>query len=178
MYKIDNTNTFSVSEVSQPEFLMIESGICTQVFLNERLSPNGNPYFVGIAVDEISTKSTKFLIDKRDYSSVQSFNLIGQRINFDIRSNGLKIKRLDLQPKETIKFIKNLISNESCELKEEELNQAKFEKSSDVYNTDKNEADLKSSKSFIEDLVVTVTQRSHDLGMPMFIGVCIPEEKK
>ena len=166
MYTIDNGSTFSVSEVSQSELPMFESGICTHVFLEDRVSPSGDPFFTANVLNDKTGKSSKFLIDRRDYSELQSSNLIGLRVNFEIRSNGLKIKRLEFQPKETIKFLQNLRPHNQEETIPEESNE------------NPSGRDIEKSKNFIEDLVISFTQRSHELGLPTFIGVCIPEEKK
>ena len=70
------------------------------IYPNTREAPSGHPYKVGQGSSSDGKRHT-FLVDARDFDLDRLPLLQGLVINVLVGENGLKLKPLDLQPKET-----------------------------------------------------------------------------
>ena len=229
------------------QFLLIESGIVRHVHIEERDNGYG-PYTVGVIVDEKTGETGKFLIELKDYTVQEALLLVDHKVRVLVRSNGSKLKPLELQFPEIVELISAYRAKTEFKLNTEELNPVK--NSVDTYqsaedkdsNADaiettttagtptpsatvtttatgtptpsatgtptpsatgtttaapvtppvpaigeeteaKNEvldlevSDQEDNLNLLENLMATATQKCHDLGLPMFIGICLPPKK-
>ena len=207
------------------QLLLIESGIVKHVHVEVRDNGYG-PYIVGVIIDEKTGETGKFLIELKDYTVQEAMLLVDHKVKVLVRSNGSKLKPLELQFPEIVELISAYRAKTEFKLNTEELNPVK--NSVDTYqsaedkdsNADaiettttsgtptpsatgtttaapvtppvpaigeeteaKNEVlDLKVSDqednlNLLENLMATATQKCHDLGLPMFIGICLPPKK-
>ena len=196
------------------QLLLIESGIVRHVYLEERDNGYG-PYIVGVIVDERTGETGKFLIELKDYSVQEALLLVDHKVKVLVRSNGSKLKPLELQFPEVVELISvyraktefKLDSNESIPVKnstseatvtttatgtpgttatgtpgttatgtpgttatgEETVAQK------EVLNLE--DSDQEETLNILENLMATATQKCHDFGLPMFIGICLPPKK-
>ena len=93
---------------------------CEFIFENTKVSPSGVPYRNGLGKDS-QGKRHVWLADARDFDLDRLHLLQGLVINVLVGENGLKLKPLDLQPKETFEvFISRLEAGGQLNLDAEE----------------------------------------------------------
>ena len=230
---------FVGNSTKRQQLLLIEAGIVRHVHIEERDNGYG-PYIVGIIVDEKTGETGKFLIELKDYTVQEALLLVDHKVRVLVRSNGSKLKPLELQFPEIVELISAYRAKTEFKLNTEELNPIK--NSVDTYqspedkdsNADaietttaagtptpsatvtttatgtptpgatgtptaapvtpqvpeigeeteaKNEvldpevSDQEDNLNLLENLMATATQKCHDLGLPMFIGICLPPKK-
>ena len=209
-----NKIPFVGNSTKRHQLLLIESGIVRHVYLEERDNGYG-PYIVGVIVDERTGETGKFLIELKDYSVQEALLLVDHKVKVLVRSNGSKLKPLELQFPEVVELISvyraktefKLDSNESIPVKnstseatvtttatgtpgttatgtpgttangtpgatatgEETVAQK------EVLNLE--DSDQEETLNILENLMATATQKCHDFGLPMFIGICLPPKK-
>jgi len=234
-----NKIPFAGISTKSHQLLLIESGIVRHVHIEERDNGYG-PYIVGVIVDEKTGETGKFLIELKDYTVQEALLLVDHKVRVLVRSNGSKLKPLELQFPEIVELISAYRAKTEFKLNTEELNPIK--NSVDTYqspedkdsNADaietttaagtptpsatvtttatgtptpgatgtptaapvtpqvpeigeeteaKNEvldpevSDQEDNLNLLENLMATATQKCHDLGLPMFIGICLPPKK-
>ena len=168
-------------ETKQKELWLYPSGFCTSIDRKEKDDGYG-PYVNGIALNRKTGMTGTFLIELSDYSMEEIIFLVNQNLNFELRHNGPKLKSLELQPKEVVKLInefrENLFATKLPSSKAVDcvVNKKKPAKNSEDISLI--EFELNEQQHILDKLIFTATQRSHDLGLPMFMGVCIPSSKK
>ena len=230
---------FVGNSTKRQQLLLIEAGIVRHVHIEERDNGYG-PYIVGVIVDEKTGETGKFLIELKDYTVQEAMLLVDHKVKVLVRSNGSKLKPLELQFPEIVELISAYRAKTEFKLNTEELNPIK--NSVDTYqspedkdsNADaietttaagtptpsatvtttatgtptpgatgtptaapvtpqvpeigeeteaKNEvldpevSDQEDNLNLLENLMATATQKCHDLGLPMFIGICLPPKK-
>ena len=232
---------FVGNSTKRQQLLLIEAGIVRHVHIEERDNGYG-PYIVGVIVDEKTGETGKFLIELKDYTVQEALLLVDHKVRVLVRSNGSKLKPLELQFPEIVELISAYRAKTEFKLNTEELNPIK--NSVDTYqspedkdsNADaietttaagtptpsatvtttatatgtptpgatgtptaapvtpqvpeigeeteaKNEvldpevSDQEDNLDLLENLMATATQKCHDLGLPMFIGICLPPKK-
>ena len=200
------------------QLLLIESGIVRHVYLEERDNGYG-PYIVGVIVDERTGETGKFLIELKDYSVQEALLLVDHKVKVLVRSNGSKLKPLELQFPEVVELISvyraktefKLDSNESIPVKNSIDTDKSFKNkniTSDATVTttatgspgttatgspgttatgeetvaqkellNLEDSDQEETLNILENLMATATQKCHDFGLPMFIGICLPPKK-
>ena len=175
----EDLSNITSGDFYQTELVLLQSGYCTEVFTTKRDDGYG-PYLVGIIINEKNDKPIKFLIDLNDYHYDETFLIINRKINILPRSNGPRLKPLDQQSEEIIKLItefrnskEHKIENKNCE---EKISKSPYNLSSSKKDYSE-EIDQDNSSNILDNLIITATQRSHDLGLPMFMGVCVPSSK-
>ena len=189
---------FVGNSTNRHQLLLIESGFVKHVYIEERDNGYG-PYIVGVIVDERTGETGKFLIELKDYSVQEALLLVDHKVKVLVRSNGSKLKPLELQFPEVVELISvyraktefKLDSNESIPVKnstseatvtttatgtpgttatgEETVAQK------EVLNLE--DSDQEETLNILENLMATATQKCHDFGIPMFIGICLPPKK-
>ena len=187
----------STNTDSQQQLFLVENCLCIDIYFPERDDGYG-PYLVGVAVNDKTGSKGRFLIEIKDYSTQESRLLINKYVKLHIRSNGAKLKPLNQQSKEVIKLITDFRNSDQFELNQiDEKYAGKDDKLSDNFVS--NEAALRSTEeapkketapigielagntedpqTILENLMATATQKCHDFGLPMFIGICLPPKK-
>ena len=83
---------------------LIESGFVKHVYIEERDNGYGR-YIVGVIVDERTGETGKFLIELKDYTVQEAMLLVDHKVKVLVRSNGSKLKPLELQFPEIVELI-------------------------------------------------------------------------
>ena len=221
-----NKIPFVGNSTKRHQLLLIESGIVRHVYLEERDNGYG-PYIVGVIVDERTGETGKFLIELKDYSVQEALLLVDHKVKVLVRSNGSKLKPLELQFPEVVELISvyraktefKLDSNESIPVKNSIDTDKSFKNKNitsdatvtttatgspgttatgspgttatgtpgttatgeetvaqkEVLNLE--DSDQEETLNILENLMATATQKCHDFGLPMFIGICLPPKK-
>ena len=86
------------------QLLLIESGIVKHVHVEVRDNGYG-PYIVGVIIDEKTGETGKFLIELKDYTVQEAMLLVDHKVKVLVRSNGSKLKPLELQFPEIVELI-------------------------------------------------------------------------
>ena len=214
---------FVGNSTNRHQLLLIESGFVRHVYIEERDNGYG-PYIVGVIVDERTGETGKFLIELKDYSVQEALLLVDHKVKVLVRSNGSKLKPLELQFPEIIELISVYRAKTEFKLNTEQLNpvnnsvdryQSSKDKDSNADATvtttatgnppatatgtptgtstattstgeetvaqnevlDLDECDQEETLNILENLMATATQKCHDFGLPMFIGICLPPKK-
>ena len=222
---------FVGNSTNRHQLLLIESGFVKHIYIEERDNGYG-PYIVGIIVDEKTGEAGKFLIELKDYTVQEALLLVDHKVKVLVRSNGSKLKPLELQFPEVVELISAYRAKTEFKLTSEETNL--FEDNIDKYQSlkdkDKNaevtvttasgtpttpasgtptttttgtpittatgtptatgketiaqnevldleDSDQEETLNIFENLMATATQKCHDFGLPMFIGICLPPKK-
>ena len=175
----EDLSNITSGDFYQTELVLLQSGFCTEVFTTKRDDGYG-PYLVGIVVSEKNGKPIKFLIDLNDYHYDETFLIINRKINILPRSNGPKLKPLDQQSEEINQLIKEFRNSKELKIenknRDEKISQSPYNLSSSKKDY-LEDIDQDNSSNILDNLIITATQRSHDLGLPMFMGVCVPSSK-
>ena len=174
-------------EVKQKELWLYPSGTCISIDSYEKDHGYG-PYINGVVQNKETGSRGTFLIELSDYSIDETLLLINQNLNFELRHNGPKLKQLALQPKEVIDIIEEYrakakeaeLISEEVELIEENssINSSFNETSAESEIQDFGEGYQKETIGILENLISSHAQKCSDLGLPMFMSVCIPPSKK
>ena len=214
---------FVGNSTKRQQLLLIEAGIVRHVHVEERDNGYG-PYIVGVIVDEKTGETGKFLIELKDYTVQEAMLLVDHKVKVLVRSNGSKLKPLELQFPEIIELISVYRAKTEFKLNTEQLNpvnnsvdryQSSKDKDSNADATvtttatgnppatatgtptgtstattstgeetvaqnevlDLDECDQEETLNILENLMATATQKCHDFGLPMFIGICLPPKK-
>ncbi len=170
-------------EVNQKELWLYPSGTCISIDPNEKDHGYG-PYINGVVQNKETGSKGTFLIELSDYSIEETLLLINQNLNFELRHNGPKLKPLALQPKEVIKTIEGSraiskvaeTTSEEVEFSDEKLSFNQNSAESEIQ--DLQEICQKETMLILENLISSHAQKCSDLGLPMFMSVCIPPSKK
>ena len=201
-----NKIPFVGNSTKRHQLLLIESGIVRHVYLEERDNGYG-PYIVGVIVDERTGETGKFLIELKDYSVQEALLLVDHKVKVLVRSNGSKLKPLELQFPEVVELISvyraktefKLDSNESIPVKNSTSEATVTTTATGTPGTTANgtpgatatgeetvaqkevlnleDSDQEETLNILENLMATATQKCHDFGLPMFIGICLPPKK-
>ena len=177
-------------EVKQKELWLYPTGTCVSIDPNEKDHGYG-PYINGVVQNKETGSKGTFLVELSDYSIEETLLLINQNLNFELRHNGPKLKPLALQPKEVIKTIEGSRAiSKVAELTSEEVEKADFIKENSSKNSffdetsaeseiqDLQEICQKETMLILDNLISSHAQKCSDLGLPMFMSVCIPPSKK
>jgi len=177
-------------EVKQKELWLYPSGSCISINPHEKDHGYG-PYINGVVQNKETGSRGTFLVELSDYSIDETLLLINQNLNFELRHNGPKLKQLALQPKEVIDIIEEYRAKaKDVDLTSEEVGKADFIKENSLRNSffDKTSAESeiqdlqeicqKETMLILENLISSHAQKCSDLGLPMFMSVCIPPSKK
>ncbi len=214
---------FVGNSTKRQQLLLIEAGIVRHVHIEERDNGYG-PYIVGVIVDEKTGETGKFLIELKDYTVQEAMLLVDHKVKVLVRSNGSKLKPLELQFPEIVELISVYRAKTEFKLNTEELNpvnnsvdryQSLKDKDSNADATvtttatgnppatatgtptgtstattstgeetvaqnevlDLDDSDQEETLNILENLMATATQKCHDFGLPMFIGICLPPKK-
>jgi len=200
---------FVGNSTNRHQLLLIESGFVKHVYIEERDNGYG-PYIVGIIVDEKTGEAGKFLIELKDYTVQEALLLVDHKVKVLVRSNGSKLKPLELQFPEVIELISAYRAKTEFKITSEETNlvEDNIDKYQSLKDKDKNaevtvttasgtptatatgeetvsqnevldleDSDQEETLNIFENLMATATQKCHDFGLPMFIGICLPPKK-
>ena len=170
---LENRLNYSISDTNTVN--SITTATVERIFLDIKESPFGHNFINGRSVDEVSGEPDVFLVDLRDYSISLAANLLGQKVTLEKRKNGFKLRPIKLQPQETIDFLNQLNDKEALNLnKGLEQNNRDLGDKSDEVKQRKIENNISESEEFVENLIITFSEQSHKLGLPMALAVCIP----
>ena len=174
-------------EVKQRELWLYPSGFCISIDPHEKDHGYG-PFVNGVVQNKETGSRGKFLIELSDYSVEETLLLINQNLNFELRHNGPKLKPLALQPKKVIETIEGYrakakeaeLTSEEVDFIEENssINSSFIENSVESEIQDFGEGYQKETTGILENLMSSHAQKCSDLGLPMFMSVCIPPLKK
>ena len=174
-------------EVKQRELWLYPSGFCISIDPHEKDYGYG-PYINGVVQNKETGSTGTFLVELSDYSVEEILLLINQNLNFELRHNGPKLKPLALQPKEVIETIEGYrtmakeaeLTSEKVDLIEENssINSSFNENSAESEIKDFGEGYQKETIGILENLISSHAQKCSDLGLPMFMSICIPPSKK
>ncbi len=216
-------NPFVGTNLQKKKLSLNESGIVKNIHLDERDDGYGR-YIVGDSIDEKTGGTGKFLIELKDYSVQEALLLVDHKVKFHLRSNGSKLKPLDLQFPEVFELITSFRAKTELNLNLEEIDESEnnvektnslddqdepivatvtmsannkdfikkgsckgtaiggtpLEKATTAHKEilDNGEVYLEDTESILENLVASAAQKCSDLGLPMFMSVCIPSSKK
>ena len=174
-------------EVKQKELWLHPTGTCISIDPTEKDHGYG-PYINGIVQNEETGSRGTFLVELSEYSIEETLLLINQNLNFEIRHNGPKLKPLALQPKIVIETIdgyramakEDELTSEGVDLIEENssINSSFNENFAESEIQDFKESYQQETIEILENLIASHAQKCSDLGLPMFMSVCIPQLKK
>ena len=174
-------------EVKQRELWLYPSGSCISIDPHEKDHGYG-PFINGVVQNRETGSRSKFLIELSDYSVEETLLLINQNLNFELRHNGPKLKPLALQPKKVIETIEGYramakdaeVSPKEVNFIEENysINSSSNENLTESEIQGFNEIYQEETASIFENLISSHAQKCSDLGLPMFMSVCIPPSKK
>ena len=151
------------------------TAIVERIFLDIKESPFGADFINGRSIDEESGEPNVFLVDLRDYNLKIAANLLGQKVTLEKRKNGFRLRPLKLQPKETIKFLNQLNDEETiASTKVQDNESGEYKNDSEMGMPKILEGNISDSQEFVENLIITLSEQSHKLGLPMALAVCIP----
>ena len=198
---------FVGNSTNRHQLLLIESGFVKHVYIEERDNGYGR-YIVGVIVDEKTGEAGKFLIELKDYTVQEALLLVDHKVKVLVRSNGSKLKPLELQFPEVIELISAYRAKTEFKITSEETNlvEDNIDKYQSFKDKDKNaevtvttasgtptatgketiaqnevldleDSDQEETLNIFENLMATATQKCHDFGLPMFIGICLPPKK-
>ena len=216
---------FVGNSTNRHQLLLIESGFVKHVYIEERDNGYGR-YIVGVIVDEKTGEAGKFLIELKDYTVQEALLLVDHKVKVLVRSNGSKLKPLELQFPEVIELISAYRAKTEFKITSEETNlvEDNIDKYQSLKDKDKNaevtvttasgtptatatgtptatatgtptatatgeetvsqnevldleDSDQEETLNIFENLMATATQKCHDFGLPMFIGICLPPKK-
>ena len=176
-----------VCEPNQRGLWLYPSGSCISIDPHEKDHGYG-PYINGVVQNKETGSKGTFLVELSDYSIEEALLLINQNLNFELRHNGPKLKPLALQPKEVIETIEGYrtmakeaeLTSEEVDLIEENssINSSFNENSAESEIQDFKESYPEETIGILENLIASHAQKCSDLGLPMFMSVCIPPMKK
>ena len=174
-------------EVKQKELWLYPTGTCVSIDPNEKDHGYG-PYINGVVQNKETGSKGTFLVELSEYSIDETLLLINQNLNFQLRHNGPKLKPLALQPKKVIETIEGYramaketeLTSEEVDFIEENssINSSFIENSAESEIQDFGEGYQKETTGILENLMSSHAQKCSDLGLPMFMSVCIPPLKK
>ena len=174
-------------ELKQRELWLYPSGSCISIDPHEKDHGYG-PYINGVVQNKETGSRGTFLVELSEYSIDETLLLINQNLNFQLRHNGPKLKPLALQPKEVIETIEGYramakeaeLTSEEVDFIEENssINSSFIENSAESEIQDFGEGYQKETTGILENLISSHAQKCSDLGLPMFMSVCIPPLKK
>ena len=151
------------------------TAIVERIFLDIKESPFGADFINGRSIDEESGEPNVFLVDLRDYNLKIAANLLGQKVTLEKRKNGFRLSPIQLQPKETIKFLNQLDYEDTSNSTKEMSKESSQSQNDDEIGEPKIlEGNISDSQEFVENLIITFSEQSHKLGLPMALAVCIP----
>ena len=146
-----------------------------RIFLDIKESPFGADFINGRSIDEESGEPNVFLVDLRDYNFRVAAHLLGQKVTLEKRKNGFRLSPIQLQPKETIKFLNQLDYEDTSNSTKEMSKESSQSQNDDEIGEPKIlEDNISDSQEFVENLIITFSEQSHKLGLPMALAVCIP----
>ncbi len=166
-----------VCEPNKRELWLYPSGYCISIDPHEKDHGYG-PYVNGVVQNKETGSRGTFLVELSDYSIEETLLLINQNLNFEIRQNGPKLKPLALQPKKVIETIEGYRSMAKDAVLSSEEDDLDNENSAESDMQDFREVYQKETASILENLISSHAQKCSDLGLPMFMSVCIPPSKK
>ena len=153
----------------------ITTAIVERIFPDIKESPFGADFINGRSIDEESGEPNVFLVDLRDYNFRVAAHLLGQKVTLEKRKNGFRLRPLQLQPKETIKFLNQLNDEETiASTKVQDNESGEYKNDSEMGMPKILEGNISDSQEFVENLIITLSEQSHKLGLPMALAVCIP----
>ena len=164
-------------EVKQRELWLYPSGFCISIDPHEKDYGYG-PYINGVVQNKETGSTGTFLVELSDYSVEEILLLINQNLNFELRHNGPKLKPLALQPKEVIETIEGYrtMAKDTVLTSEDDDLINKISVESEIQ--DFKEGYQNETIGILENLISSHAQKCSDLGLPMFMSVCIPPSKK
>ncbi len=170
---LDNFIQDSVLDAKKESFTT--TAIVERIFLDIKESPFGADFINGRSIDEESGEPNVFLVDLRDYNLKIAANLLGQKVTLEKRKNGFRLSPIQLQPKETIKFLNQLDYEDTSNSTKEMSKESSQSQNDDEIGEPKIlEDNISDSQEFVENLIITFSEQSHKLGLPMALAVCIP----
>ena len=170
---LDHIAQNSLSNINRES--TITTAIVERIFLDIKESPFGADFINGRSIDEESGEPNVFLVDLRDYDLRIAANLLGQKVTLEKRKNGFRLSPIQLQPKETIKFLDQLNDEDTpTPFKELEQESNQSQNDSELSEPKIMEGNISDSQEFVENLIITFAEQSHKLGLPMALAVCIP----
>ena len=123
MIKENLNNPIEDSSSNTNKNATITTAIVERIFPDIKESPFGADFINGRSIDEESGEPNVFLVDLRDYNFRVAAHLLGQKVTLEKRKNGFRLSPIQLQPKETIKFLNQLdyedTSNSTKEMSKE-----------------------------------------------------------
>ena len=159
----DSTAVNQANHAKVNRFLLVEEGTVIHVS-GEKISKRGTPYKVGAFKDKNNAESTFLACSEKWDLELIDF-LPGQVVNFDIEENGLKLKKLNLQPLLTQEHLMNC-SSKSNSISKKTKNQTK--------TATAEKSGLTSPLEMIEQVASSLMQKAAEKGWPMCFGVLIP----
>ena len=166
-----------VCEPNKRELWLYPSGYCISIDPHEKDHGYG-PYVNGVVQNKETGSRGTFLVELSDYSIEETLLLINQNLNFEIRQNGPKLKPLALQPKKVIETIEGYRSMAKDTVLTSEDDDLINENSVESEIQDFKEGYQNETIGILENLISSHAQKCSDLGLPMFMSVCIPSSKK
>ena len=166
MIKENLNNPIEDSSSNANKNATITTAIVERIFPDIKESPFGADFINGRSIDEESGEPNVFLVDLRDYNFRVAAHLLGQKVTLEKRKNGFRLRPLQLQPKETIKFLNQLNDEETiASTKVQDHESGEYKNDSEMGTPKILEGNISDSQEFVENLIITLSEQSHKLGL-------------
>ena len=161
MIKENLNNPIEDSSSNANKNATITTAIVERIFPDIKESPFGADFINGRSIDEESGEPNVFLVDLRDYNFRVAAHLLGQKVTLEKRKNGYRLRPLQLQPKETIKFLNQLNDEETiASTKVQDNESGEYKNDSEMGMPKILEGNISDSQEFVENLIITLSQNT------------------
>ncbi len=162
---------------SPSHFHLVEEALCEYIFPGFRESPSGTPYTNGRFLDTKKGNHGIFLI----CSTAWDLNLVqfleGQLVRFDIREDGLRLKPLAKQPKETQLHIVNCLEVGDAAPPSEELDKDSIEDVPCAHVIEETTTDFLDKSAYqIEKIFNSAATKVAELNLSALFCVVLPNQ--